>query len=224
MKLKYYLRGLGIGILVSTIILTISFAGKKNDLSDAEVIARAKELGMVMEYDKKSDTIPKGTEQTNIPEETETQTKAEPDTQEVQKPENTEIQTEKTDESQTEKTEEPQTEVQTEQASGPETEAQTEKAGEQQAEVQEQNTPEPERPKDAEEAAAPQVKEFVVDRGASSDKVAEKLFKEGLVDDAAAFNRYLVENHCDSSIQNGTFQITEGASYEEISKILTSGR
>lgn len=212
MKLKYYLRGLGIGILVSTIILTISFAGKKNDLSDAEVIARAKELGMVMEYDKKSDTIPKGTEQTNIPEETETQTKAEPDTQEVQKPEKTEIQTEKTDESQTE------------QASEPETEAQTEKAGEQQAEVQEQNTPEPERPKDAEEAAALQVKEFVVDRGASSDKVAEKLFKEGLVDDAAAFNRYLVENHCDSSIQNGTFQITEGASYEEISKILTSGR
>lgn len=223
MKLKYYLRGLGIGILVSTIILTISFAGKKNDLSDAEVIARAKELGMVMEYDKKSDTIPKGTEQTNIPEETETQTKAEPDTQEVQKPENTEIQTEKTDESQTEKTEEPQTEVQTEQASGPETEAQTEKAGEQQAEVQEQNTPEAEEPRDAEEAV-PQVKEFVVDRGASSDKVAEKLFQEGLVDDAAAFNRYLVENHYDSSIQNGTFQITEGASYEEISKILTSGR
>ena len=49
MKFKYYLRGLGIGILISTIILSISFAMKKNDLSDDEIIARAKELGMVME-------------------------------------------------------------------------------------------------------------------------------------------------------------------------------
>lgn len=224
MKLKYYLRGLGIGILVSTIILTISFAGKKGDISDEEVIARAKTLGMVMEYDKKSDTIPKGTEQTDIPEETETQTKAEPDTQEVQKPADTESQTEKPDEPQTEKPGEQPAEPQTEKASEQPADPKNEKNGEQPAEVQEQNTQEPERPKDAEEAATPQVKEFVVDRGASSDKVAEKLFKEGLVDDAAAFNRYLVENHYDSSIQNGTFQITEGASYEEISKILTSGR
>ena len=47
MKFKYYLRGLGIGILISTIILSISFAMKKNDLSDDEIIARAKELGMI---------------------------------------------------------------------------------------------------------------------------------------------------------------------------------
>ena len=40
MKFKYYLRGLGIGILISTIILSISFAMKKNDLSDDEIIAR----------------------------------------------------------------------------------------------------------------------------------------------------------------------------------------
>ena len=42
MKFKYYLRGLGIGILISTIILSVSFAMKKNDLSDDEIIARAK--------------------------------------------------------------------------------------------------------------------------------------------------------------------------------------
>ena len=40
MKFKYYLRGLGIGVLISTIILSISFAMKKNDLSDDEIIAR----------------------------------------------------------------------------------------------------------------------------------------------------------------------------------------
>lgn len=48
MKLKYYLRGLGIGIIVTTVVLAISFAGRQKTLSDAEIIARAKELGMVM--------------------------------------------------------------------------------------------------------------------------------------------------------------------------------
>ncbi len=46
MKLKIYLRGLGIGIAVTTLILGVSYSGKK-EMTDAEVIARAKELGMV---------------------------------------------------------------------------------------------------------------------------------------------------------------------------------
>ena len=48
MKLKYYLRGLAIGIMVTTIILMIGFARNKNTLSDDEIIARAKQLGMIM--------------------------------------------------------------------------------------------------------------------------------------------------------------------------------
>lgn len=50
MKLKYYLRGLGIGIIMTTIILMISFSRKK--LSDEEVIKRAEELGMVMKEEE----------------------------------------------------------------------------------------------------------------------------------------------------------------------------
>ena len=46
MKLKIYLRGLGIGIAVTALILGISYSNKK-EMSDAEIIARAKELGMV---------------------------------------------------------------------------------------------------------------------------------------------------------------------------------
>lgn len=53
MKFKYLSERLGIGILISTIILSVSFAMKKNDLSDDEIIARAKELGMVMEEYRK---------------------------------------------------------------------------------------------------------------------------------------------------------------------------
>lgn len=49
MRLKYYLRGLGIGIMVTTIILAVSFAKHDKTMSDAEIISRAKELGMVMQ-------------------------------------------------------------------------------------------------------------------------------------------------------------------------------
>ena len=46
MKLKYYMRGIGIGILVTALILSISYLNKKK-MSDDEVKARARELGMV---------------------------------------------------------------------------------------------------------------------------------------------------------------------------------
>lgn len=62
MKLKYYLRGLGIGILVSTIILMIAFSRHPREMSDQEIISRAQELGMVMEQGKTGESIPKGTE------------------------------------------------------------------------------------------------------------------------------------------------------------------
>ena len=54
MKIKYYLRGLGIGIIVTTIILTISFHGRQKDIDDfpaEEIIAKATMLGMVMPED-----------------------------------------------------------------------------------------------------------------------------------------------------------------------------
>lgn len=46
MKLKYYLRGLGIGIVV-TVLVMMAVLGNKQPMTDAEVKARAKELGMI---------------------------------------------------------------------------------------------------------------------------------------------------------------------------------
>lgn len=63
MKLKYYLRGIGIGIIVTTIILTISFSGRKEEISDEEVIARATQLGMVMQEDEPVEEETESTEQ-----------------------------------------------------------------------------------------------------------------------------------------------------------------
>lgn len=49
MNLKYYLRGLGIGIVMSAIALGITASGKKQALTEEEIIAKAKDLGMVEE-------------------------------------------------------------------------------------------------------------------------------------------------------------------------------
>lgn len=47
MKLKYYLRGLGIGILVTAAILTMVYH-TKGSMSDSQIKKRAAQLGMVM--------------------------------------------------------------------------------------------------------------------------------------------------------------------------------
>ena len=49
MNLKYYLRGLGLGIVMSAIALGITASGKKQALTEEEIIAKAKDLGMVEE-------------------------------------------------------------------------------------------------------------------------------------------------------------------------------
>ena len=54
MRFKYYLRGAGLGIIIATIILTISFHLHGTTMSDEEVITRAESLGMVMPEDSES--------------------------------------------------------------------------------------------------------------------------------------------------------------------------
>ena len=66
MKLKYYLRGLGIGIIVTTILLMIAFALHKPTMSDADIIARAKQLGMVMPEDEEPLQATETTESTEV--------------------------------------------------------------------------------------------------------------------------------------------------------------
>lgn len=48
MKFKYYLRGIGIGIIFASIVLLSAYRGKfSGRITDEEIIARAKQLGMV---------------------------------------------------------------------------------------------------------------------------------------------------------------------------------
>jgi hypothetical protein len=47
MRLKYYLRGLGIGILFSVVVIGLTGANDKPSMTDSEIIHAAKALGMV---------------------------------------------------------------------------------------------------------------------------------------------------------------------------------
>ncbi len=49
MKLKHYLRGLGLGIIVSTLIVSAGKSGRAAELSNEEIKEKAKQLGMVDE-------------------------------------------------------------------------------------------------------------------------------------------------------------------------------
>lgn len=191
MKLKYYLRGLGIGIIVTTLVLMVAFSEKKEKLSDQEIMQRAEQLGMVMADEGQTET---GTEEN-------TGTEAQPETeQDVQ---NTEAGTEENADENTENASEPETEPQTEAAA------------------------EPAAPEDTTGNVVGEVKQetsgevaFTVKSGESSDTVAFNLYKAGLVDDATAFNRYMISKGYDSRLRTGDFKIRSGASYDEILKVL----
>ncbi len=239
MKLKYYLRGLGTGILVSTIILMISFQGRTTELSDDEIIARAKSLGMEMASLKADDTIPKGTEA-----DTETEEAAPTDTQ---KQKETELSTELNTEKNTEVNNKDSEKIQKDTEKNPDTEtteqndsgnvSDTEKnlntdippvipadsESSTQADLPENNAQIDNTADTSADSKKPKKKvAFTVNRGETSRIVAEHLFEAGLVDDAEKFNTYLTENNYDNHIMPGTVQIPEGAGYKKIAKILTT--
>lgn len=47
MKLKYYMRGLGIGIAVTALLMGVAFSRHKETMTDEEIRQRALEMGMV---------------------------------------------------------------------------------------------------------------------------------------------------------------------------------
>ena len=193
MKLRYYMRGLGIGVIVTAILMGIALGGDKEKLTDAEIIARAGELGMV-ESSVLAD-LNKNKEQESKTEESQSTESQSSETEESQTSESqgSETQEPQTDESQGSETQEPQTD---ESQSGETGESQTDET------VEEYVT-------------------LVIERGASSVSVSKALEKLGLVESAKDFDRYLCNNGYDKSIKVGTHKIKVGSTEEEIAKTIS---
>lgn len=192
MKLRYYMRGLGIGILVTAILMGVTLDGKTEKLTDEEIIARAQALGMEKKYESMvlSETAP----------ETEAEAVSENEP-----------------ESGIPKTEEVASEEIVSEEIAPE-ETETETAPE--IEVIEETSDE-EAETVAEEEPA-ETLQITVKGGDGSQTVARKLAEAGLVEDAKAYDKYLCNNGYDKRICTGTHTIPVGASEEEIAKIITS--
>ncbi len=62
---------------------------------------------------------------------------------------------------------------------------------------------------------------FKVTAGESSYKVAENLYRAGLIDDPNKFNTYLEQNGYDNTIHVGSFNIPEGSTYEQIANTIS---
>ncbi len=197
MKLKYYLRGLGIGMIVTALILGISFSHRQGQetqiLTDDQIRERAEQLGMVDSSELTLAALQNSVQQAQ--ENTEkTEASPEPDTEE------------------TTTTSEPETTVAPENTAEPETTAAPE------------NTVEPEATPQPETIAASEAAQTVtvtVKKGASSGSVSSRLQEAGLVEDAKTFDNYLCNNGYSRSINPGTYEIVPGTSEEEIAKIIT---
>lgn len=69
---------------------------------------------------------------------------------------------------------------------------------------------------------ADQVIEVTIERGSSSYAVAAVMEDNGLIEDADAFNDYVVARGYDEQINAGTYQIKKGATFEQIARTITA--
>ena len=254
MKLKYYLRGMGIGIILTAIVMGFALGGRKATMSDAEVIKRAKALGMteasaeVLTQTQSEDSEVEGNDASSsnqtldqigeeIPEEVNQElASSDSSVQEVVKEEeetqgdvaeadsSSDASTNEIEEAKsasaaasTEVTE-PVTEVsstETALAEAPSTETAS-------AEASSAETPST-GITDSTTTLNSNSKVITIPGGMGSDGVASLLAREGIIDDAVAFNKYLVERRVDRIIRSGTKTIPASATYEEIARIITTG-
>lgn len=225
MRLKYYLRGLGIGIVVTAIILTITNAGLEKPLTDAQIMERAEKLGMIRPEDADSKEEAEGTDEEDPlqvdPGEEEIQ--PEPGTPNGEEGSGGQPDAGKSKES-GDGTED-EAEDGTEDPDAGQEPSDDQKAGDPEASGEDLDTGVGQAQADPSGDAQSQASdsEYVpvkVDQGDFSDQVCSRLMAAGLIEDAADFNLYLVSNKIDGRLRIGTHQVPKGATYEEIANIL----
>ncbi len=203
MKLKYYLRGLGIGILVTAVIMGVTQGSRKETLSDREIRERAAALGMVEPGNSLADL-----EAAETPAATETP-------EAVETPAATEIPEAAETPAATETPEAAETPAATEAPAATEVPAATEAPAS--TETPEVTARPTQKPAEEEEGSS---YTFEIQAGDSSYQVAYRLQQAGLVADARDFDNYLCSKGYDRKLKTGSYEIPETATEEEISEIL----
>ena len=231
MERKYYLRGLGIGIVMTAIIMGIALSGN-HKMTDEEIIARAKELGMVedtylSDLDDSKQQEEQYIEETE-PEGAKEQPEPEPENPQVpQKPSENPESAKPAEE--TEATESPLEAAQPVEEEPAKVESDTLEAQEpEEAQERAKTQTEPgmadtnEMTKqDDKPSASVKIERVTVASGDGSYQVALKLKEAGVVMSAETFDDFLCEKGYDKKLRTGTFRIPTDASDEQIARILT---
>lgn len=216
MKLKFYLRGIGLGIIVA-VALCIS-AGMKNDqISDEEIIKRAEALGMVPSSETLNESVDEAIRD-GLETEEMTENDASGDAAAVKvnedipatEPDETEVNPDEADNSNFDETPP---------AAGSDGAATPKMTPTLTKEVTPAPTKEPDKDTNDTENDTEYIT-VVVERGSGSDTVARKIEAAGLVANASEFDRYLCNNGYDKRISAGNHKIPINAREEEIAKIL----
>lgn len=224
MKLRYYLRGLGIGMLVAALVLILS--GKTGGMSDEAVKRRASELGMV---EKNKSVLEDIDDEPAVEEDKKEDMSDKTDVETVSDP-GDEAQAELTDPSSEEVQAADQVAEGEEAVSGDgstqEVPVQAEDAGQAQAEGIEQRADEvADRAEEiADNAPEGQVITFTVVQGDTSISVARRAQEAGLVGSAIEFDRFLCQNGYERRISIGTYEIRLGETEKEIADKITKSR
>lgn len=219
MKLKYYLRGLGIGMAVTALILGISFSGRQGQeaqtLTDEQIRERASELGMVDSSELTLAALQNSAQpQTTMEPEVTEKPKLTADPETTTEPEAT---------AEPETTTEPKATTEPETMTDPEATAEPETMTEPETTAEPKMTTEPEATKEPELITAPEQSQttITIKKGSDSGSVSRMLYEAGLVENAKAFDNYLCNNGYSRSINPGIYEIAPGTSEEEIAKIIT---
>ena len=213
MKLKYYLRGLGIGMAVTALILGISFSGRQGQeaqtLTDEQIRERASELGMVDSSELTLAALQNSAQPqiTMEPEVTE-ESKLTADPETTTEPEAT---------AESETMTEPKAPAEPEMTTKPEVTAEPKRM------TEPETTAEPEATEEPKLTTAPEQSQttITIKKGSDSGSVSRMLYEAGLVENAKAFDNYLCNNGYSRSINPGIYEIAPGTSEEEIAKIIT---
>lgn len=241
MKLRSYMRGLGIGIIVSTLLVGFAYRNVSPSMTDDEIKAAAEKLGMV-EEDKTLITNSQKDEKT-LPD-TQDNNK-ESDGEEKEKPGTEKIDTEgkaesdnKVDKAESDNTtdkaknETDETKENKSENDDIKTDNEAAKAdSEPDADSDVTKKAEESDKSDSEQVAKVSVSGTAVShdayvitiaKGSGSDTVSRLLEMGGLVKSSQDFDQYLCNNGYDSKIVEGDHSIPADASYEEIAKIITT--
>ncbi|MCR5486802.1 MAG: hypothetical protein K6F35_04635 [Lachnospiraceae bacterium] len=225
MKLKYYLRGLGLGILVTTLIL--SAGAKPVRMTDEEVRARAKELGMTEESEvllSQAKRLADGEESDGSPIHAKPNGAMEPVSgnekgSKAMEPVSGNGKSEDTGKDKADAKTGGQEKPEEKEADPALKEKEDRTAG--QASPTEPKEEEPEEEAKEEESQEDSVM-ILIRKGETSTSVAKTLEEEGLILDAAQFDSYLCLNGYDRKLVVGPHSIKRGTGIPDIAVIITT--